>query len=316
MPTQTVDITVRNASHTISSRCRAIQLGIALAICAALMAACAKERVKGTIPPDIDTFADIEFCRVSAESLRLDLFRAKGRPEAKLPVVVYIHGGGWDSRSRKDIRPLCLKLAQRGYLSASIDYRLSQQAAFPAQIRDCKAAIQWLRMHAADYGGDSERIGVWGESAGGHLAALLGTSGSAAELEPVDCPSTASSRVAAVADCSGPADLVLLQRFITKQRPKVSLVERLIGGSPDARLDAYRRASPITYVSPDDPPFLILHGEQDDMVPIGQSRMLYDALTSAGVEVSFRPMKRRGHDLRAADIEAPILEFFGRHLQK
>jgi acetyl esterase/lipase len=246
---------------------------------------------------------------------RLDLWLpdvVRGKP----PLLVWIHGGGWRAGSRR--RNGLAGLVRAGYAVASLDYRLSGEATWPAQIQDCKGAIRWLRAHADRYGYDAARIGVAGSSAGGHLAALLGTSGDVAALEgTVGGNAGISSRVQAVYDLYGPTDLAAIgaQRDPTRPDPATSPEARLLGGPVDAHPDAARAASPLTWVSADDPPFLIAHGDADRLVPLAQSRALAERLRAAGVSAALRVLRGAGHGGRAfADrgLQAEVLAFFRR----
>jgi acetyl esterase/lipase len=185
-----------------------------------------------------------------------------------------------------------------GYAIASINYRLSQHALFPAQIEDCKAAVRWLRAHAAQYGLDAARFGAWGPSAGGHLVAMLGTTGNVAELD-VGEHLEASSRVQAVVDYFGPTDFLQMDAH---RMPKGKVHDaadspesELVGGPIQENADRVAAANPITYVSPDAPPFLIVHGELDPLVPHHQSELLVAALKRAGVPVTFYTVVGAGH---------------------
>ena len=178
---------------------------------------------------------------------------------------------------------------------ASINYRLSGHATFPAQIEDCKAAIRWLRANAKQYNLDTKRFGVWGSSAGGHLVALLGTSGDVKEFDK-GANLDQSSRVQAVCDYYGPTDFVV---FVATPRyeshAKADAPEaKLIGGAVLENKDKAAKVNPITYVSADDPPFLIVHGDKDGTVPINQSELLFAALKKAGRQVHF-------HTIHVAD---------------
>ena len=214
-----------------------------------------------------------------------------------MPVVVWIHGGGWRGGSRESGIGRLIPLARRGYFGASIEYRLSGEATFPAQIEDCKAAIRFLRSRARDYGIDPGRIGVWGSSAGGHLAAMLGTSGEVEELEGEGGSPGESSRVQAVCDFFGPTDLLRMNEQGSRMDHNAAdSPESLLIGGPIQRLpEQAARANPITYVSPDDPPFLIVHGDRDMLVPLGQSELLRDALQEEGVPVSLHVVEGGGH---------------------
>jgi len=196
------------------------------------------------------------------------------------PLIVWIHGGGWTGGNKE--KPPGLSFLRHGFALASINYRLSQDAVFPAQLLDCKAAIRWLRAHAAENGIDPNRIGVWGASAGGHLVALLGTTGDVKEFDTGE-NSGASSRVQAVCDWFGPTDFASDPKADTPDSPQA----RLIGGPISQNAQKAQRANPIHYITKDDPPFLIVHGDKDAVVPLEQSQLLADALEKAGVKVTF-----------------------------
>ena len=177
------------------------------------------------------------------------------------PLIVWIHGGGWMEGSKE--QPPGLRFLVHGFALASINYRLSQEAIFPAQLLDCKAAIRWLRAHAVEHGIDPDRIGVWGAS-GGHLAAMLGTTGGVKEFDQGDNPGV-SSRVQAVCDCFGPTDLTQITKYpsdINHAAPD-SPESRLLGGPIAQNVEKAARANPIGYITKEAPPFLIMHGDKD-----------------------------------------------------
>ena len=245
-----------------------------------------------------------------AQSLDLFIPRNDGHP---LPLVVWVHGGGW--RGGDKARCLALPLIEKGYAVASINYRLSGEAPFPAQIHDCKAAIRWLRANAKEYSIDPDRIGVWGGSAGGHLVALLGTTGDAKVLEGDGGNVDVSSRVRAVCDFYGPSDLPNIGNADNAQ----NAVSGLLGGPVSAHLEKAKQASPITYITPDDPPFLIIHGARDRLVPASQSQTLYERLKEKGVEAKLEVIESAGHggpEFTSPDRLRMIVEFFDRHLKQ
>ena len=205
-----------------------------------------------------------------------------------LPLIVWIHGGGWTSGSKE--KCAALDWANRGYVVASINYRLSRRAKFPAQIEDCKAAVCWLRRHAERYRIDPARVVAWGESAGGHLASLMGTAGYVPEWEEGD--EGGSSRVQAVIDWYGRADLTPVS---TDPALANSASALLLGGSGEAVTELAQEASPILHVSKDDPPFLIMHGDRDNIVPLNQSERFANALRTVGVRVKMLVLKGAGH---------------------
>ncbi len=269
-------------------------------------------------PPSsgVKALRDLEYAKVGDVSLKLDLYLPERRPEGPMPLVVWVHGGAWQAGS-KDQTP-AIPLVRRGFAVASVGYRLSQSARFPAQIEDCKAAIRWLRANAAEHGLDGRRIGAWGSSAGGHLVALLGTSGDVNDLEGQAGNLDQSSRVQAVADWFGPTDFTRMSAFPSRMDHDApgSPESRLIGGAIQENKDKVARANPITYVTADDPPFLIMHGDQDELVPLNQSELLFDALRKAKVDATFFVVKGAGHGFgpNPAAMGA-VADFFERHLK-
>lgn len=260
---------------------------------------------------------DMEYARPDdSTALLLDIYLPEGvaRP---YPVIVWIHGGGWRSGGKGPGR--WTFMLGREYAIVSITYRLTDRAIFPAQIHDCKGAIRWIRAHAGEYGFDPQRIGVFGSSAGGHLVSLLGTSGGVAELEGVVGGNPEhSSSVQAVADWYGPSNLLTIADYPSSldHGATNSPEGLLLGGAIDENADKAWAASPIAYVSPDDPPFLIQHGTEDRSVPFHQSVELDSALYEAGVDVTFRPVVGGGHGagFDADSVEREVIEFFGRTL--
>jgi acetyl esterase/lipase len=213
-------------------------------------------------------------------------------------------------RERRDLK-------RRRHVCASIEYRLSQEAIFPAQIEDCKCAIRFLRAKANEYHLNPNRIGVWGHSAGGYLAALLGTSGGVKELEGKGGWQDYPSRVDAVVDCFGPTDFLQMDAAGSKMKhdDPNSPESLLIGGPIQENKDKVAKANPITYVSADDPPFLILHGDRDPLVPLNQSELLADALKRAKVKVTFQAIAGAGHGFVAGQADSMIEQFFDQQLK-
>ncbi len=255
----------------------------------------------------LDVHRDLIYVDGGGASRSLDLAVPKVPAGKKIPLVVYIHGGGWRNGSKQDVN--ALPLLREGMAVASINYRLTDEARWPAQVNDCKAAIRWLRAHGAQYGIDTSKVGVWGHSAGGHLAALLGTSNGVKSLEGNEGITTASSSVQAVCDWFGPSDL---NRIVNTSATAHKVVLALFGSDDKA---AEKVASPITYVSKLAPPFLIIHGDKDDLVPVSQSHWLADALKKAGAEVKLRVVPGAGHGtgFSAKDQESMVL-FFKKYL--
>jgi acetyl esterase/lipase len=265
-------------------------------------------------PEGCTVVRDIVYARAPGKDLTLDIYRPDNAT-GKLPVIVWVHGGGWQSGS-KDRCPAA-PLARDGYAVVSINYRLSHEAIFPAQIHDCKAAIRFLRANAGKYGLAPERIGAWGSSAGAHLVALLGTSGGVDELEGDLGNAQQSSRVQCVVDFFGPTDFTRMDAAGSNRNHDApnSPESKLIGGPIQQNKDKVARANPITYVTPDDPPFLILHGDMDETVPFNQSELLRDALKKAGVPVTFEPQPGKGHGFGGPQFVRRAREFFDKHLK-
>ena len=259
---------------------------------------------------------DLIYATVDGRDLRLDIYRP-ANATGPLPLIVWIHGGAWRKGSKQN--PKAKSLVSEGYVVASVEYRLSQEAVFPAQIHDCKAAIRWLRKHATDYVIDPNRIGAWGPSAGGHLVALLGTSSDVADLEGTIGVTGVSSRVQAVCDWYGPTDFLRMNDVAGSiDHDAVDSPEsQLIGVPIQNNAKKAARANPITYVSESNPPFLIMHGLKDLTVLRNQSEFLHAALQLAGVHSGFITVDDRGHGFRVVgdqkeNYERHVLAFFDR----
>ncbi len=270
--------------------------------------------------PGVRVLRDLEYVPGGHERNKLDLYLPKqagreGRTSDRLPLIIWVHGGAWRAGSKKNCP--ATRFLRKGYAVASINYRLSQHAIFPAQIEDCKAAVRWLRASSNRYGLDPKRIGVWGSSAGGHLVALLGTTGEVKEFDK-GRNLNVSSRVQAVCDYFGPTDFTKISRFPSKIRHDApnSPESKLIGGPIQENKKAAQRANPITYVTKDDPPFLIVHGDKDQSVPHNQSQLLYEALKKAGVQVKFHTVKGAGHGrFNSPEVDRMVDDFFDKYLK-
>jgi acetyl esterase/lipase len=274
-------------------------------------------------PPAVEFLPDIVYTEGSAGRPRkLHLLRPKARPAEPMPVIVFLHGGGWfEGHPNRGLAPLA-HFAERGYLCAAVEYRLSGEAKFPAQIEDVKEAVRFLRAKAAEFHLDPERIGVWGQSAGGHLAALAGTTGGVKELEGAGGWQKFSSRVQAVIDWNGPVDFLEPVQAKHWAGRNDRAVVGLLGGAPEADREKALRATPAAYATKDDPPFLIVHGDADEVVLISQSESLYQALRRAGVDATFSVVKGAGHfgvdgvSPLPADLAAMMDAFFDKHLKR
>ena len=248
--------------------------------------------------------------------LKLDLYLPSANDPA--PLLVWIHGGAWMHGDKSD--PPVLPMVDEGWALASIQYHFSHEALFPAQIHQCKAAIRWLRSQADRFGFNAERIGVLGASAGGHLAALLGASNGQAALEGgLGEYLDQSSSVQAVVDLFGPTDFVrLLDHPSAIDHAAADSPEGLLlGGAVAEYPDRVAMANPITWISDNTCPFLILHGKADTIIPWQQSRLLADALVTNGSHVEFRLLGQVGHggpEFHASAQAEAVRAFCRRHL--
>ncbi|MBL9144631.1 MAG: alpha/beta hydrolase [Verrucomicrobiaceae bacterium] len=253
------------------------------------------------LPAGIKMEKDIAYIEGGDEAQKLDIYVPEAPSDKPLPLIVHIHGGGWIGGSKFPCPVAGMVL--KGYAVASVEYRFSQKAKFPAQIQDCQAAIRWLRAHAKQYNFDTEHVGVVGGSAGGHLSALVGTSGGKKVFAPIGGHEEQSDKVQAVCDIFGPADFSTVVKqaaedknvknifeFNTPKDPYSSLIGTKLDDKPKA--DA---VSPVHYVSQDNPPFLILHGTHDTLVPYAQSVQLEAALKAQGVPVWLQTLPGSGH---------------------
>jgi acetyl esterase/lipase len=235
-----------------------------------------------------------------------------------LPVVVYVHGGGWSGGGRGGVEQYAQYLTQRGYVFCSIDYRLSGVAKYPAQINDCKCAIRFLRANAAQYHIDPKHVGVWGGSAGGHLVALLGTTSGEKRLEGDGGWQDQSSAVQAVVDWYGPSDLRATTLSDYHNNSGIAMMTGLLGGTPMDKPELAHDASPMAFVAKGDPPFLIMHGDSDSLVPVAQSQLLYDSLKAAGNDATLKIIPGAGHggwQFFSPENVALLLGFFDKHLK-
>lgn len=271
-----------------------------------------KKKGPAPLPESIELLRDVEFGKGGERPLKMHILRPKKQPAEAMPVLAWVHGGGWIGGSKDSGIGLLAPYAARGYFCASVEYRFSKEALFPAQIEDCKCAIRFLRAKAKEYNLDPERIGVWGGSAGGHLVALLGTSGHVKELEGKGGWEKYSSRVQAVCDFCGPSDFI---QIVTDSNGAKAPVEKLLGGSPLEVKDKAALASPVTHITRDAPPILIVHGDQDKLVPLNQAEILAAALKKAGAPHTLYIVKGQGHGLGGPEVHNTVREFFDRVLK-
>ncbi|WP_395747423.1 alpha/beta hydrolase fold domain-containing protein [Prosthecobacter sp.] len=274
------------------------RLGRWCCVCAALLAAgCA---TYGPERPGEKIYRDVVFAAPGGHKLRMDIYVPRQSKPA--PVVLWFFGGGWSFGS-KGYHVNVRDLTTAGIAVASVQYRMSHTAVYPAQLEDCRAAAQWLRDNGARYGIDSTRMGASGESSGGQLAAML----AAAE---------GKSRIRAVCALYAPTDMVELAQLYSKPG-RLSLVDKFLGGPADQKLDVAVNASPLNYISRALPPFLIIHGEFDGVVPLEQSERLFLALTDVGVETQFIVVPGKRHWFRLDNTQfAEVSRFFQVNLKR
>lgn len=267
------------------------------------------------VPETVRAELDLPYAATDNPRQRLDLYLPKTPKNDKpLPVVVFIHGGAWRAGDKRGGFGTVGPLVDSGeYAGVSVGYRLTGEAIWPAQIHDCKAAIRWLKANAKKYNLDPDRIGVTGTSAGGHLVAMLGTSGDIAALEgDIGEHTGVNSRVACVVDQYGPTELLAMGGG---HNDAASPESQLIGGAIQENKKAARNASPTTYASADDPPFLFIHGTGDSVVPFNQSELLAAALKKVGVEAVLVPVTGAGHgNFGTPEVAARLKQFFDKHL--
>lgn len=300
---------------------------------------------KPSLSVPLTSIAGIQYGRKEQPTLVMDLLGPYPLPQTPLPTVIRITGGGWteENRAGSTVSPqhgLGIRfLAAAGFLAGAISVRLSWQAPFPAQIHDVKAAIRWLRAHAGDYPIDPDRIGILGDSAGAHLAALAALTGNNPDLEGDSGSPGHSSQVQAVVAISGAYDFFNFGDIDTKQPPpdppvrfardldRVGFLTQLFGGPLGERADLMRLASPINHAHPGAPPFLIIHGTRDETAPFEQGKRLHRALEEIGTATTLIPVEGGYHNLRHDpdlpyggeawdNVAEQTIEFFQHHLRQ
>ncbi|MBM7784908.1 alpha/beta hydrolase [Tenggerimyces flavus] len=291
----------------------------------------------------LTSITGIRYGRTDLPTLVLDLLGPYPLPDRPLPTVIRVTGPGWteENRAGYSVSRLGIRfLAAAGFLAGAISVRLSWQAPFPAPIHDVKAAIRWLRAHTDDYPIDPDRIGILGDSAGGHLAALAGLTSDNPDIEGDSGSPGYSSTVQAVVAISANSDFLSLDSCQSTQPPPqppirfcrdlggpVDTLSQLFGGPLAQRQDLMRLASPINHVHRDAPPYLIVHGTRDETVPFEQGEHLHRALEQAGATTTFIPIEGGYHNLRDNpdlpydsdvwdNIGEQTIEFFDHHLRR
>lgn len=287
-------------------------LTIACSLTIGLVVSPAQEKAKQSLPAGTTVHRNLEYG--PHERNKLDIYLPEKKESA--PLVIWVHGGGWQAGS-KEGGP-AKALVEKGFAVASVNYRYSTQAPFPAQIHDCKAAVRWLRAHAKEYGYDTNHIGAWGASAGGHLVCLLATTGGMSQLEGDGGNKNQSSRVDAVIDWFGPTDFLNWGKdgFPAPGNTAGNAITRLFGGSVDEKRDLAKLASPVIHVTRDTPPILLVHGDQDNLVPLQQSEVLMAKLKQSKVDATLHVVKGQGHVAFGNDVTKICFDFLDRTLRK
>jgi acetyl esterase/lipase len=241
------------------------------------------------VPEGVKITPNVEYGRVGDRSLQLDLYEPREHPQP-VPAMILIHGGGWKKGQRGIYRAYCLRLAARGYVAATISYRLSGEAPYPAAVQDAKCAVRWMRASASKHGVDPDKIGVLGASAGGHLSLMVGYTPNIPELEGEGGHNDVSSRVQAVIDYYGPTDLT-----VPRLRDADLIVSFLGGKHYEEARAQYCQASPIIHIARNTPPTLVLHGTIDELVPVAQSDQLVKKLKESGVPCEYERLEGWPH---------------------
>lgn len=263
---------------------------------------------------DVTVQNDIEYANPDGQHLLLNMASPKG--DGPFPAVICIHGGGFRAGDRHGYDGLIMKLAERGYVAATIEYRLAPKYQFPAAIYDCKAAVRWIRANAKRLHVNPERIGVTGGSAGGHLVQFLGVTGDVKEFEGDEGNTRVSSRVQCVVNFYGPTDF---QKSYGKSVDAAEVLPLWFGGDLSTQRPKHIRASPLFWATPNAAPTLCVHGTKDPYVAYEHSVWMVDRLIACGVEAELMTISGGGHgfggdDARRAD--DAMFAFFDKHLKR
>jgi len=285
----------------------ALLLRVAPVVCAGLCVAASASAQAPRVEKDL------VYARVDGRSLALDLYLPEGVKSP--PLLVWVHGGAWTTGTKAGVRPV---FAANGFAVASVDFRQSTEARFPAQVHDIKAAIRYLRANASTYGYRIDKIAIAGDSSGGHLAALVGVTNGHRDLEgTVGEYLNQSSSVQAIVSYYGASDLrtILAQSTPFGLNVRQPALERLLGALPDQTPDLAALASPVSHVDGQDPPLMLLHGDQDPQMPINQSHELQGAYEKLGLDVSLLVVHGAAHGgavFYTPPYLKPVLDFLAR----
>ncbi len=294
----------------------AIAFSLGVLSCYGTSTPCARAQTPGNqikVPDDVIFEPNVEYSNPDGQHLQLDLARPKAN--GSFPAVICIHGGGFRAGTRQGYDGLCIKLAQSGYVAATVSYRLAPKYQFPAAIFDVKASVRWMRANASKYHVDPLRIGVTGGSAGGHLAQFLGVTGGVQRFEGGGGNPEQSSRVACVVNYFGPSDFT---KSYGKSVDAAEVLPLFLGGDLEHARRRHVEASPLYWVTPDAAPTLCIHGTEDKYVAHEQAAWLIDRLKASAVEAELLTLEGAGHGFKGADAEKAdkvMFEFFDKHLK-
>ncbi len=269
-------------------------------------------------PANVRIYPNLPYVSNAGPRQTLDLYLPAPVPGNPMPLIVYLHGGGWMKGSKADGRAFAFRMAAQGYAVACVDYRLSSDDLFPVQVEDCKAAVRWLRATAPRYRLDIDHVGIMGVSAGGYLAVMLGVTRTT-QLFDIGENLNHSSSALAVCDFFGPVDLLRLhETSVTAGTPQADEVARLLGGDPHVQKVQAWKSDPRSHLDGNSSAFLVIHGTNDTAVPVEQSRALYDALVKQAVPVHLHLIHGAGHTgpaFVAPEINRLVDDFFSLHLK-
>jgi acetyl esterase/lipase len=291
-----------------------LRLGLACGCVFVLMSSLPVRAADIKVPDTVIFEQGVEYSNPDDQHLQLDIARPKDGA-GPFPAVLCIHGGGFRAGNRQSYDALCIKLAERGYVAATMTYRLAPKYQFPAAVHDTKAAVRWLRANAAKYHIDPQRIGTTGGSAGGHLAQFLGVTQDVPQFEGTGGNPEQSSHVACVVNVYGPSDFT---KSYGKSVDAAEVLPLWLGGNLQQEYRRHIVASPLYWVTPDAAPTLCIHGTEDKYVAYEQATWIVDKMKAATVEVELLTLEGAGHGFKGADAERAehaLIDFFDRHLK-